>query len=233
MFKFSKKTVLEKILGYKFKKRELLNQCLTHRSYSNEKSASRKFSPNNERLEFLGDSVLDLVVSELLVETFPNSSEGDLSKRLAALINEKSLAKLARQINLGSAMLLGKGEIISGGSDKDSILADTYEALIAGLYLDGGIKRAKRLIRQHFEPMLNGEQSFQDHKTTLQERVQRHFHCVPVYQLVNQLGKDHERQFQIQVLIKGKVMGQGAGKSKKEAEQQAAQAALAAIQRRD
>jgi ribonuclease-3 len=184
---------------------------------------------NNERLEFLGDSVLDLVISQKLLEHYPNSPEGVLSKKLAALINEKSLATLARSLNLGDALMLGKGELLTGGRDKDSILADAYEALIAAVYLDGGLKAAMRLIIKQFTPLFEGKNEFTDYKTELQEIAQQQFRTVPVYKLVSQSGRDHEKEFETNVLIQGKLMGQGKGKNKKVSEQNAACSALAAL----
>ncbi len=215
---------LEKKLMYHFKRKSLLRMSLTHRSYAHESSQDNM--ENNERLEFLGDSVLDLVISHLLMERYPNNSEGFLSKCLASLINEKTLAKMARSMQLGETLILGKGELLTGGRNKDSILADAFEAIIGAIYLDGGLKPAFKVIKKQFLPLIDGNIQFIDYKTQLQEIAQQAHRVIPNYKLLNQSGKDHERVFEISVIINGKVMGRGKGKNKKEAEQRAAKLAL-------
>lgn len=227
---------LEKVLPYRFKNREILKLSLTHRSFSNEKSGQEKkplsLTNNNERLEFLGDSVLDLVISQMLIERYTDSPEGVLSKTLASLINEASLAGIARSIRLGDVLLLGKGENMTGGRDKDSLLADAFEAVLAAIYLDGGLKPAMRVIRRHFEPLMDGHDGegngpqFNDYKTRLQEMAQQRFHSVPIYRLVAQRGREHEKVFESSVLVNGAVMGKGTGRNKKAAEQDAARNAI-------
>ena len=217
---------LQETLGYVFSDLRLLNKALTHKSYVNERNETLK---HNERFEFLGDSVLDIVVSDYLVHKFSDYAEGTLSKIRAAVVNESCLADLARKIELGKYLLLGKGENLSGGRDKPSILANTFEAVAGALFRDGGLESASRV----FLPLLKVEiskfadsWSFRDFKSDLQEYTQNQFVCTPSYKVTNELGPDHAKEFEIVVMIKNKVMGKGFGKSKKEAEQAAAKMAM-------
>ncbi len=225
---------LETALSYLFRNPALLQQALTHKSYVNEtKEKDRK---DNERLEFLGDAVLDLVMCQELVERFPALPEGDLSKMKAKVVSEAVLAGVARQIDLGDYLFLGKGEIQSEGQEKPSLLSDALEALIAAIYLDAGshngLGEARRVILLLFlevmQTLTEGELFF-DYKTTLQEYSQKKFAALPVYRLMNERGPDHEKQFEVGVFVDESLCGMGIGKSKKVAEQEAAQKALSAI----
>ena len=216
---------LQQRIGYTFKQAELLERALTHRSYANE----NRLSEHNERMEFLGDSVLNLVVSEKLMSALPGSSEGDLSRIRAAVVSEPSLAAVARGIGLGSYLLLGKGEMQTGGRDKDSLLADSLEALVASIYLDDGIGPAGEFITRFFEETIRKAQATggtADYKTEVQELCQERLKTLPEYRVVSESGPDHQKQFEIELSVRGEVYGRGTGKSKKEAEQRAAREAL-------
>jgi len=226
---------LEESVGYHFKNPELLKRALTHRSWAYEQSKRSKTANLNlidqhyERLEFLGDAVVNLVISHLLMEKFPNSPEGDLSRIRARLVNVNQLAKLAKRLGLDRYLFLGKGEQATGGRNKPSILADAYEALCAGVYLDGGYQAVFGMIKNHFQSILDSlDLSIieQDYKTRLQELVQAERKRAPKYRLVSESGPDHNKTFQVQVLIDQKPVAQGTGKSKKQAEQNAAKKAL-------
>lgn len=227
-FKGNLPKVLEKKLGYSFKKKSLLEQALTHKSYANE----NHLELHNERLEFLGDAVLELGVSELLMERYPHFDEGDLSKLRAAIVNERQLAELARGLGLGAHLSLGKGEEQTSGREKNSILSDGFEALLGAIYLDRGFKKAVEVIRHHYEQLLNEtpEQRFYtDYKTELQEKSQAIYKAIPHYRLIAETGPDHEKTFEVEIFIQGQSFGKGRGKSKKEAEQEAAREALVKI----
>ena len=218
---------VEKTIGYSFRKTALLKRALTHKSFANE----NKLPPEeqNERLEFLGDAVLELAVSELLMEKYPNYSEGDLSKLRAAIVNEKQLASFAREFRLGDLLYLGKGEELTSGREKPSLLADAYEAVLGAIYLDRGFAKAAQVIRKHYQKLLDhtpSEDIYKDYKTELQEKSQSLYRSVPRYRLAAESGPDHDKTFQIELLIRGEVMGRGEGRSKKEAEQMAAREAL-------
>ena len=215
-------------LGYAFRNPALLALALVHRS------ALARPGDNNEKLEFLGDAVLDLAISDLLMERFAKADEGELSKRRAALVNARVLAAKAAAIELGSELRLGKGEEKSGGRKKPSILAAAYEAIIGAVYLDGGFAAARDLIGRHFhaELCMDTRDSPIDHKSRLQEITQRLFRETPAYGLVEASGPDHDRAFVVELRVAGQLYGRGEGKSKKEAEQQAALQALAEIETR-
>ena len=215
-------------LGYSFRNPALLALALVHRS------ALARAGDNNEKLEFLGDAVLDLAISDLLMERFAKADEGELSKRRAALVNARVLAAKAAAIELGSELRLGKGEEKSGGRKKPSILAAAYEAIIGAVYLDGGFAAARELIGRHFhaELCMDTRDSPIDHKSRLQEITQRLFRETPAYGLVDASGPDHDRAFVVELRVAGQLYGRGEGKSKKEAEQQAALRALAEIETR-
>lgn len=226
---------LEAAIAYSFHDTALLRRALTHRSYVNEtKEPDRR---DNERLEFLGDAVLDLVVCQDLIERFPGVPEGDLSKMKARVVSEGTLAAAAKKINLGTYLYLGKGEARTAGQEKPSLLSDAMEALIAAVYLDGGTDRglsaARRVVLGLLEAPLNalrqGAVHF-DYKTALQEHSQRVFGVLPVYELTQESGPDHEKRFEIRVSVGGKHFGNGIGKSKKAAEQRAAEEALARLE---
>ena len=213
-------------LGYPFKNINLLSQALTHKSFVNENN--RKFK-DNERLEFLGDSVLDLIIGEYSLKNFTNRMEGDLSKIRAALVNESNLSKIARQLDLGEYIQLGKGESMSGGHDKNSILANTFEAMVAAIYLDGGLKKTAKIILPLFKSDLHhlaDTSHYRDYKSELQEHAQGKKIAIPVYKIEKETGPDHDKIFEITVSINGRIIGKGKGKNKKEGEQEAARIAL-------
>jgi ribonuclease-3 len=217
---------LQKELGYSFSDSAVLVRCLTHVSYSRGREAG-----HNETLEFLGDAVLDLAVSDLLMRRFPDKSEGDLSKMRAALVNAASLAEKATDLRLGEWLRMGKGEERSGGRKKRSILAGAFEALLGAIYWDGGYEPARRVVERHFASDIGQEKlGLQDYKTRLQEISQMLFHEPPVYKLVAESGPDHEKRFMTEIIVGGKVLGRGEGGSKKEAEQDAAGKALEGLQ---
>ena len=212
-------------IRYYFNDKELLIEALSHSSYANEK---RKGRNSNERLEFLGDSVLSIVVSQYLFEHFTHLPEGELTKIRASLVCEKSLYEFAKQIDLGEHILLGKGEENTGGRERVSILADAFEAVIAAVFLDGGLEAAKRHILKFIPKDIDDRNpvSFSDHKTILQEIIQKNPEEKVEYKLVGQSGPDHNKAFKVQVRLNSNVIGTGIGRSKKEAEQMAAKEAL-------
>lgn len=218
---------LEKAYGYGFKKLGHLQRALTHRSYANEQKLPA--TDHNERYEFLGDAVLQLSVSHLLMETFPHQPEGELSKLRAAVVNETQLADCARAVGLGQFLYLGKGEDQTGGRDKPSLLADCYEAVLGAIYLDRGFAKAAEVVQRHFAPLLKlalAGTLIRDFKTRLQEVAQGRFRQVPRYRLVRELGPDHSKQFEVELFIGEQRYGVGKGTSKKSAEQEAAKEAL-------
>jgi ribonuclease-3 len=219
--------VLQKRIGYRFKSLDLLNQGLRHKSFVHENVDAE--GKDNERLEFLGDAVLDLVISHLIMDRYPDYQEGSLSRLRAAVVNEARLARVARDLSLGEYLLLGKGEEMTRGREKSSILSSTLEALLATIYLDGGYKKAFKAIAQLFSLTLEvaeKESFYQDYKTKLQEVSQDTLKATPRYVLAKEYGPDHDKIFGVQVQIQGKVAGVGAGRSKKEAEQRAARRTL-------
>lgn len=214
----------EEIIGYKFSDKKLINNALTHSSYANERKIP---SGSNERLEFLGDSVLSIVVSEHLYTNL-NVAEGELTKLRASLVCEKSLHIFAKEIHLGDFLLLGKGEENTGGRERPSILADAFEAVIAAIYLDGGMEAARKHIL-HFMPKdleHSAKLAFKDFKTVLQEIVQKNPEEKVEYVLKGEEGPDHNKRFVVDVMLNSQVIGSGKGRSKKEAEQLAAKEAL-------
>lgn len=217
---------LEKALGYHFKTPEQLTRALCHTSYVNEQSQISLVS--NERLEFLGDAVLNLAISQLLMKRYPDLAEGELSRNRAQLVNEALLATIAREIDLGPHLLLGKGEELSDGRNKSSILADAVEAIIAAIYLDGGFDAAFRFVENRFRERLSSATRNRyetDYKSRLQECVQSTHHEVPRYQVVDESGPDHDKTFRVRMTVAG-ITAEGDGKSKKMAEQEAARAGL-------
>ena len=218
-------TQLEERLGYRFKNRQLLSTALTHSSYANE---SKGRAECNERLEFLGDSVLGFVVADYLFRNHPEMPEGNLTKTRAALVCEKALSGFATQIGLGDFLLLSNGEKHSGGRTRPSILADAFEAVIAAIYLDSGIEQARKFILRFVVPAVRSQKqsSFKDYKTQLQEIIQQNPEEQLSYALVGESGPDHKKHFVVEVRLNNNVIGKGGGKSKKEAEQQAAREAL-------
>lgn len=216
----------EGILGYRFTDLRLLQNALIHSSYSFEQSEECK---NNETLEFLGDAVLDLVVGYILFKRYPTMKEGELTKLRAALVNEQHLANMAREVDLGNYLCLGKGEDASSGRNKSSILSCAYEAVIGAIFEDGGYEVATKFIEKFFIPAITGKKEellMADAKSRLQEVLQERYNEAPTYQLENEDGPSHQKQFTIAVLFQGKVLATGTAKSKKEAEQKAAATAL-------
>ncbi len=219
-------TELEKSLGYQFQDRSLLETALTHSSYANEHR--REHVACNERLEFLGDSILGVTAAEYLYKNHPQMPEGDMTKRRAALVCEESLAAVGKQLKLGNYLRFGRGEQ-AGGRQRNSIIADAVEALLAAIYLDGGREKVEPIIHRLIlsQPVLPATK---DHKTALQELVQRESGHDLHYELIGESGPDHLKCFTVSVLLDGAVLGTGEGHSKKEAEQAAAAAALQAMQ---
>lgn len=222
---------LQKKIHYRFKSLGLLDQGLRHKSFVHENPEIS--GQDNERLEFLGDAVLDLVVGHLIMERHPHYTEGSLSRLRAAVVNETHLAEIARELALGEYLLLGKGEEMTAGREKNSILASSLEALLAAVYLDGGYQKAFQVTSQLFSSRLEtgeNEGFYQDFKSQLQELSQEALRATPRYLLVKEFGPDHNKVFGVKVLIQEKVAGVGAGKSKKEAEQRAARRTLEKLQ---
>lgn len=217
---------LQKELGYRFKDPSLLVRALTHVSFDRKKTHG-----NNEVLEFLGDAVLDLAISDLLIRRFPDRTEGDLSRMRAGLVNSVVLAEKANLLSLGPLLLLGKGEERSAGRHKASILAGAFEAILGGVYQDGGYDAARILVERYFAAdVVERTLGQQDYKTRLQEISQLLFRVPPTYRLVSESGPDHEKCFLTEISVGGKVLGTGEGKSKKQAEQEAAKKALIELQ---
>ncbi len=220
---------LEKSLNYSFSNKELLKTALTHSSYANENKM--KIIENNERMEFLGDSIISLIVSQYLYKKYPNYPEGDLTKIRAMVVCESSLSYAAREINLGDYILLGKGEDITGGRDRDSILADTIESVAGAIYIDSDFKSINNILLRKFEDNIVYAAAkgnlFMDYKTELQELLQKEKKSEIDYKVYKEKGPDHNKVFFIKVLFNGNEIGKGKGKNKKEAEQMAAKDALA------
>jgi hypothetical protein len=223
--KISKKRLQEfqELIGYKFNNDKILGKALTHSSYANENSIEKTGS--NERLEFLGDAVLELTSSEYLYELYKDKLEGELSKIRASLVCESSLAKSARDIKLGEYILLGKGEESTGGRDRNSITSDAFEAIIGAIYLDGGFANAKEFIHKFLLDNINTETFFFDSKTILQEELQKRNEDF-YYKLISENGPDHLKEFTVAVMIAEKEFTRATGKGKKIAEQEAARLAL-------
>jgi ribonuclease III len=227
----SKLRDLEKRLTYSFRDIRILEMALTHRSFANENP--QMSLSDNERLEFLGDAVLGLCISDLLIKKYADLSEGTLSKIRAAIVNEKPLAELAQKLEIGSCLLLGRGEDISGGRTKDSLLANALEAVIAAIYLDSGFAKTKKFIKYLVGPLLNDDNlrsQYFDYKTALQEFCQKKYKTIPMYTIIDSSGPDHAKIFEVQLTIAEKKVYAGSGKSKKEAEKQAAQKAWEILQ---
>ncbi len=218
---------LQKAIKYEFQDLKLLKEALTHSSYSNESKKIK--NRNNERLEFLGDSILGLIISNYLFRLNKDLPEGDLTKIRAAIVCERSLKNVAKSIGLGEYLYLGKGEESTGGRTRDSILADATEALIAAIYIDGGFKKATNFVLEYMDEIISQAiegKIMRDYKTQLQELIQKDNKENIVYKLIDQLGPDHDKTFEMNVYIGNKIIGTGIGKSKKEAEQAAAKDAL-------
>ena len=217
-------TKLERLLGYAFARQELLETALTH------PSAAVGSDVHYERLEFLGDAVLDLAIADLLMRKFPTAKEGPLSKQRASIVNARTLALKAQAIELNNMMRLGKGEEKSGGREKTSILAAVFEAVIGAIYTDGGLEPAQQVVERLFENDIGGPSAERDYKTELQEIAYRHFRTQPVYELVGSEGPDHAKRFTTRIRIAGRDLGVAEGGSKKQSEQAAARLALDRIE---
>ena len=213
---------LQDKIGYEFKQEKLLRQALTHSSFANEKHL-RKHS-DNERLEFLGDAVLEIVSSDFLYKAYPDKSEGDLTKLRASLVCEPTLAICTREMELGKYLFLGKGENLTGGRNRNSILSDALEAVIGAIYLDGGLNPAREFILQYVLSDIEKKQLFYDSKTILQEIIQSKFHEKTnlSYALEKEEGPDHNKLFEVVCMVNEKAYGRGKGRTKKAAEQKAA-----------
>ncbi len=219
-------TELEQSIGYAFTDRQLLLQALTHKSYSNEQA---ELVPHNERLEFLGDAVIELVISDWLFSNYPDIPEGGLTRIRAEVVSERGLSMIARQLQIGAVLRLGKGEQRSGGSEKSSLLADALEALLGALYRESGYAAVSLVIQKVCSAVIEKSALLRygsDYKTCLQERLQAQYGKLPEYLLVQVSGPDHERVFSMEVYFSGKLLGVGSGSSKKNAEQKAAEIAL-------
>jgi ribonuclease III len=219
---------LETRLGYRFRDRGLLEHALTHKSKAHEDPSGGV--ADNESLEFLGDAVLGLVVAEALFRAFPRYSEGQKSKIKANLVSTAALAEMAAHLGLGEHMILGRGEEKTGGRRKQALLADTCEALIAAIYLDGGLEPARQFLAREFAPAIEEarqpEYFGRDHKSRLQERLQALGRPLPVYRVSGEIGHDHRKQFHVEVVVGDEVIAQGVGRTKKDAEQEGAKRAL-------
>jgi ribonuclease-3 len=219
---------LETTLNYQFKNRELLETALTHKSYHYESTDTSK--GHNEKLEFLGDAVIDLVVSQVLMETFSQDTEGNLSKKRASLVNEAVLFEVGKKLLLPQFIRLGKGEIATAGAQKPRLIASCYEALVAAIYLDGGFEKAREIVLSHFTEIISQMDPLNDYetdyKTRLQEVIQGLKREVPRYELVKEKGPSHDRTFLVVLKIGEQEFSRGEGKSKKQAEQEAARLAM-------
>jgi len=216
--------ILQKRLDYQFKDQNLIIEALTHKSY--------KKSYNNERLEFLGDAVMDLIVGEYLYHKFPNVAEGELSKLRASLVNEKGFKKLADCLNLGEHIFISLAEENNKGRGKSSLLSNAFEAVMGALYLEAGLEKVKKIsvhLLENAYPIIDMDAIFRDFKTTLQELTQAKFGDTPEYRLLRAFGPDHMKEFEIAVVIQGKEISRAKGKSKKEAQQASAKLALDAL----
>lgn len=214
---------LEKKIGYVFKNKDLLKNALIHRSFGNEHMRYRKL--NNERLELLGDAVLDLIVTEHLYNSYPNASEGDLAKLKAMAISEPVLAKISRELDFGQYLMLSKGEEITGGRERNSILGDVFEAILGAIYLDSNFLVAKDIAMKflkHPIEHVNENEELLDFKTILQEYSQKEYKIIPTYEVISEDGPDHLKTFEVVATINENLRGYGKGKNKKSAEQFAA-----------
>ncbi len=222
---------LESIIGYKFKNKEHLELALMHSSYGNNKRWGDHVC--NERIEFLGDAVLELLSSQYLYENYPNEPEGELTRIRASLVCEQSLAACSRTIRLGEFIYLGRGEEVSGGRERESIVSDALEALIGAIYLDGGFANAKEFVERFVLNDIENRQLFYDSKTILQELVQKYFKDRLEYVHVGERGPDHDKTFIVNIVFDGNVISEGEGRNKKRAEQEAAYKAIKVLKELD
>lgn len=223
---------IEQIIGYTFRNKDLLIEALTHRSFAYERGEGGHTSKDNERLEFLGDAVLELAISHYLWHLYPHYTEGELSRLRSAIVREEELARLAERLHLNDYLILGKGEEQTGGRRKPSILSGAVEAILGAIYLDGGWENVMRFVETNFlpflEPLSNKDplrELDHDYKTRLQEWMQGNFKKAPTYRIDREEGPDHAKTFYVSVLMDGKVLARGKGRSKKEAQQKAARIA--------
>lgn len=221
---------LEAEIGYAFKDKGLIVKALTHSSYANEKKMG-KYN-HNERLEFLGDAVLEVCTSDFLFKEYLDKPEGDLTRLRASIVCEPTLAECARLIHLPDFLMLGKGEETTGGRYRDSIVSDAFEAVIGAIYLDGGIEEAKKFIIKFVLNDIENKHLFYDSKTILQETVQKLYKNKVEYKLISEEGPDHDKKFNVQVLLEDTVLGEGIGRTKRKAEQQAAYQAILKIRQK-
>ena len=215
---------VEKEIGYTFKQKELLKKALTHTSYAYEKKVE-----SNEKLEFLGDSILEFISSKYLYQNYPNLKEGEMTKVRATVVCEKSLHKIAQKHNFSDFLYLGKSEQVTGGKNRPAILADSVEAVIAAMYIDGGLDKAEKFIIENLKDEIEIATKHvgdKDYKTVLQEKLQEHGDVKIEYEITKEIGPDHNKSFEAQVSLNGKVLAKGKGKSKKEAHMEAAKKAL-------
>ncbi len=215
---------LEEKIGYRFKEPKLLRQAMCHSSYANERHMDRLL--NNERLEFLGDAVLELITSEFLFKNYPKMPEGEATRTRASIVCEQTLALCARELGLGSFLLLGKGEDLTGGRERDSITSDAMEALLGAIYLDGGFASAKEFVNHFILNDIEHKKLFFDSKTILQEEIQGETQEPLHYVLIGEEGPDHNKRFTVHACLGNQVIGAGSGRTKKAAEQEAAYRAL-------
>jgi len=221
---------IERYLGYSFRNPDILADALTHKSFYHENPDTKRYY--NERLEFLGDTILGLVIAELLYRREPPLPESEMARIKSYLVSGKVLSSIARNMDLGRHLHLGKGEIETGGRSKASILADSMEAIFGAVFIDGGFEKAKEVILRLYAGVVEeslSEKKYVDHKTELQELSQSRYGILPLYRIVGERGLEHEKLFEVEVVINGEVMGTGTGTSKKKAEAEAARQALAKI----
>lgn len=227
------KKEVEKKLGITFKDDTLLKNALVHRSYLNENR--EKALENNERLEFLGDAVLELIISAELFIKYPNKTEGELTSIRSAIVRTESLAQESRRLGIGENILMSKGEQDSGGQEKDFILANTYEAILGAIYLDSGIKECKEFVKRTALkklPRVISEELFIDPKTKIQELVQAKYKVTPTYKVITEHGPDHDKSFTVALKVGNKVMAKGSGLSKQKAEEEAAQKSIDILEKK-
>ncbi len=222
---------IERTIGYKFNNRTLLQTAMTHSSYANDHRMNKNNC--NERLEFLGDAVLELISSDFLFAKYPNYPEGELTKLRASLVSEEPLAAVAKKLNLGEYIMMGKGEELTGGRERNSITSDAVEALLGSIYLDGGMEPARAFALKYILTSVDEKRLFHDSKTILQEIVQKYKLGELSYEIVNESGPDHDKSYEANCIINGKVVGMGVGKTKKSAHQQAAFMAIKKLKKRN
>ncbi len=218
---------LETVIGYKFASRQLLTHALTHSSYTNDRKMDKSMC--NERLEFLGDAILEMISSEHLYNLYPDKAEGELTKLRASLVSEKPLANVAAGIGLGKYLFLGHGEERTGGRTRDSVTSDAVEALLGAIYLDGGMEPAKKFVQTFILNDIENKQLFHDSKTLLQELIQKYHKGTLKYELVKEEGPDHDKSYGMNAMIDGQIVGYGEGRTKKAAEQEAAYNAIKSV----